>query len=213
MNGTRVASPATVHLVADATINTRAEITGWSPSGIVSGAYQVLVCATPTMTPTGRTIGTSTQVQIATTTGGASIAYTTDGSTPTESGGTVTGTTLYSGAFTLPYGITTVTAIAFKTGYADSAPAAEIYDVPEYLYVKSSSTLSLEAFRITVATGALTVSAARQRPTQPAELLPQPRPLEASSLFPLRHPVVFRSYSINPGLGSAVPGREFRNSP
>jgi 6-phosphogluconolactonase (cycloisomerase 2 family) len=200
-NGLLVASPATVHLIADATINARTEVTGWTPSGIVSGAYQVLVCATPTLTPTGGTIGTATQVQIATTTAGASIAYTTDGSTPTESAGFVQVGTLYGGPFTLPYGATTVTAIAFKTGYADSAPAAEIYDVPEFLYVKSSSASTVEAFRVNVATGALTPvgGAATLGTTGGIAAATSP----AGSFLFASSPAsgVVRTYSINPGSG------------
>jgi hypothetical protein len=67
-------------------------------------------------------------VTITTTTGGASIAYTTDGSTPTESGGTVTHGTLYSGAISIG-ATTTLNAIAFENGFNDSPVTSGMYTI------------------------------------------------------------------------------------
>lgn len=63
---------------------------------------------------------TTKSVTLTTTTSGASIYYTTDGSTPTSSA------TLYSGAFTVS-STTTVKAIAIKAGLADSSVVTQIY--------------------------------------------------------------------------------------
>jgi hypothetical protein len=67
-------------------------------------------------------------VTITSATSGASIAYTTDGSTPTESGGTVTHGTLYSGAVSIAT-TTTLKAIAFKSGFTDSTVSTAAYTV------------------------------------------------------------------------------------
>jgi len=62
-------------------------------------------------------------VTISTTTSGASIRYTTDGSTPTSTTGT-----LYSAPVAV--GVTeTLKAIAYKTGMTDSAVASAAYTI------------------------------------------------------------------------------------
>jgi hypothetical protein len=61
-------------------------------------------------------------VTLQSATSGASIYYTTDGSTPTQS------STLYAGAFTLTSS-STVKAIAFKSGYNPSAQASASFTI------------------------------------------------------------------------------------
>jgi hypothetical protein len=81
------------------------------------------MAATPTFTPDGGVYFTAQNVTIATATVGATIRYTTDGSTPTET------STLY----TAPVAIstdTTLKAIAFMTGYTPSAIATAVYNFP-----------------------------------------------------------------------------------
>ena len=56
-------------------------------------------------------------------TGGATIRYTTDGSTPSATAGTV-----YSSAVSIT-ATTTLQAIAYETGYADSAVASGVYTI------------------------------------------------------------------------------------
>jgi hypothetical protein len=68
---------------------------------------------TPTATPAGGTFTGSQSVSLATSTPGAEIHYTTDGSTPTAA------STNYAGAFTLT-ATTAVKAIAVKAGMRDS---------------------------------------------------------------------------------------------
>jgi hypothetical protein len=70
--------------------------------------------STPTFSPAPGTYTTAQTVTIGTTTTGASIRYTTDGSTPSETGGT-----LYSGPITVS-STTTIKAIAYESGLADS---------------------------------------------------------------------------------------------
>jgi parallel beta-helix repeat protein len=79
-----------------------------------------LTVATPIITPNGGTFSTSVSVALQSATSGASIFYTTDGSTPTQT------STLYAGAMTLTSN-TTVKAAAFKTGYNPSPIAAATF--------------------------------------------------------------------------------------
>jgi len=77
--------------------------------------------AAPTFNPGGGSYTTAQSVTISTATNGASIRYTTDGSTPSETAGT-----LYSGPVTIS-STTTLKAIAYASGMADSAVASAAY--------------------------------------------------------------------------------------
>ena len=80
-------------------------------------------CATPTFNPAAGTFTTSTSVTISTTTGGATIRYTTNGTTPSSTVGTV-----YSSAVSIT-ATSTLQAIAYETGYANSAVASGVYTI------------------------------------------------------------------------------------
>jgi hypothetical protein len=79
--------------------------------------------ATPTFAPSEGTYGTPQSVTLSTTTAGASIRYTTNGTAPTATSGT-----LYSGPITVSSD-TVIKAIAFKSGAADSAVATATYTI------------------------------------------------------------------------------------
>lgn len=79
--------------------------------------------ATPSFTPIIGTYNSAQTVTISTTTPGASINYTVDGSTPSETAGT-----LYRGPITVGV-TTTINAIAFESGMADSAVASATYTI------------------------------------------------------------------------------------
>lgn len=79
--------------------------------------------AAPTFAPAGGTYAAAQSVSIASTTGGASIRYTIDGTTPTAGSGT-----LYSGPVTIA-ATTTLKAIAYATGYSDSSVASATYTI------------------------------------------------------------------------------------
>jgi hypothetical protein len=76
-----------------------------------------LTVATPTVTPNGGNFSGSVSVAMQTTTSGASIYYTTDGSTPSQS------SQLYTGVMTVTSD-TTINAQAFKSGYNPSSVAS-----------------------------------------------------------------------------------------
>jgi uncharacterized repeat protein (TIGR03803 family) len=90
-----------------------------------ASAFALPQVATPTFSPAGGVYTSAQSVTITSATSGASIAYTTDNTIPTESGGVVTHGTLYSGAITVS--TTTLSAVAFEPGYLDSAVAIDGY--------------------------------------------------------------------------------------
>ena len=81
-------------------------------------------CRCPTFTPAAGTYGMAQTVTISTTTSGANIRYTLDGSTPSETAGT-----LYSSPLLINTCMT-VEAIAYNTGMVDSAVTTGSYSVP-----------------------------------------------------------------------------------
>jgi hypothetical protein len=105
------------------TIKARGYLEGWEPSGVVSATYTALV-ADPVFTPDPAFYTQPVLVQIATSTPGAAIYYTLNGTNPTEQ----------SPEYTEPFSIdTTVTikAKAFKQGFAPS----QIITASYFIYV------------------------------------------------------------------------------
>ena len=99
----------------------------------VTGSYQLQslivtsggtpVVANPTFSPVGGTYASAQSVTISTTTSGASIRYTTNGSAPTSTTGT-----LYSGPVSVASSLT-LKAIAYKSGSADSSVTSAAYTI------------------------------------------------------------------------------------
>jgi hypothetical protein len=79
--------------------------------------------ATPTISPAGGTFSSAQNVTLATTTSGAAIRYTVDGSTPTAS------SALYGGAFSVGAPGATVKAIALKSGMNNSVVASSTFTI------------------------------------------------------------------------------------
>lgn len=101
------------------TIKAKAFKSGMADSNLASASFLILTPAVkPVISPSGGTISAPTQVTLASTTPGASIRYTTDGSDPSDTLGT-----LYSGAFTVSTS-TNVRAIAYKSGMGNSEIAS-----------------------------------------------------------------------------------------
>ncbi len=104
------------------TINAIAQASGYSASSVGSASYtiQTATAATPTFSPGTGTYTSTQSVTIADTTPGATIYYTTNGTTPSTS------SAVYSSAITVSAS-TTLEALAIAPGYAQSAVASAAY--------------------------------------------------------------------------------------
>ena len=114
-----------ITLTASATVNAIATASGDTQSAVGSASYTYSptqsTAATPTFTPpSGTSFSSPLSVMIADSTPGATIYYTTDGSTPTTS------SPVYSGAITLNTSAT-INAIATANGYKQSATGSASY--------------------------------------------------------------------------------------
>ena len=85
---------APVNITTTTTLQAIAYASDMLDSPVTSGVYTI-ECATPAFSPAAGTFTSSATVTISSTTSGATIRYTTDGSTPSETLGTV-----YSSAVT-----------------------------------------------------------------------------------------------------------------
>ena len=111
-----------VSITATSTLQAIAYETGLTNSTLASGVYTIQ-CATPTFNPAAGTFTTSTSVTISTATSGASIRYTTNGTTPSSTVGTV-----YSSAVSIT-ATSTLQAIAYETGLSNSTVASGVYTI------------------------------------------------------------------------------------
>ncbi len=95
--------------------------------------------ATPVFSLPGGIYGTTTNVAISSSTPGAAIYYTTNGNTPTTSDNY-----LLNGSSVLVSGVTTLKAIAFASGYNDSAVATATYTIhaPPFVYAGAQQIIS-----------------------------------------------------------------------
>lgn len=97
-----------------------------------AGAFQfntTPTVATPTFSPVAGTYTSTQSVAISTTTGGATICYTTDGSTPTANGaGTCTHGTTYSSAVSVAVS-ETLKAVGSLSGDTDSSVGSATYTI------------------------------------------------------------------------------------
>jgi hypothetical protein len=113
-------------------------------------ASTVVYASMPTFNPLGGTYYTNQSIELSSTTPGADIYYTDDGSDPT------TGSTHYTGAINLASGsgTTTIKAIAVATGYSQSAIASATYILPTVVEVANiallrAGTLGTPVYRLT----------------------------------------------------------------
>ena len=107
-----VTSGGTVSIPQSLTLKASAWLTGTPTSHVTSAAY-VLKAVTPVLSPATGAYGSSQSVSMSTTTSGATIRYTLDGSEPTTS------STTYSTAISVA-NTQTVKATAFKAGWTNS---------------------------------------------------------------------------------------------
>jgi len=110
-----------VNISATTTLKAIAYKTGFTDSTVTSGVYTITKVAAPVFNPAAGTYTSVQKVNVTTATSGASIRYTTDGSTPTTTHGT-----LYSGSIAISKTIT-LKAIAYKTGLTTSTVTSGTY--------------------------------------------------------------------------------------
>lgn len=111
-------------LTTSATVKAKVFRDGYTPSNTAQAAFTIVGSAnTPTITPNGGTFTAPQSVTLATTTVGAEIRYTLNGSEPQAY------SPLYSSAINLPLGATTVKAKAFLTNATPSGTASADFTV------------------------------------------------------------------------------------
>ena len=115
-------SPIAVN--ATTTIQAIATASGYNNSPVAGGTYTINLptAATPTFSPASGTYTSVQSVTLSDTTSGATIYYTTNGSTPT------TASTVYTSAIPVNT-TTTIQAIAVAAGYNNSAVASGVYTI------------------------------------------------------------------------------------
>jgi hypothetical protein len=118
-------APLTV--AATTTVKAIAVASGYLQSAVGSVLYTItLSCAVPSFSPSGGTYATTQSVTMTDSTGGCSIYYTTNGTTPT------TGSTPYTGAVSVST-TTTLKAIAAQSGYTTSGVQSQTYTISPIL--------------------------------------------------------------------------------
>jgi hypothetical protein len=129
-NGTTPTASSTVYagainVASTETLEAIATASGDSTSAVATAAYTINVAATassPTFSPPAGTYPTAQTVTISDATGGATIYYTTNGTTPTAS------STVYAGAINVA-STETLEAIATAPGDSTSAVATAVYTI------------------------------------------------------------------------------------
>jgi hypothetical protein len=131
-NGTTPTTSSTIYLgpitvSASETLEAIAVETGYTNSPVAAAAYTIgTVLSAPTFSPAAGTYATSQTVTISEVTAGATIYYTTNGTTPTTS------STVYSGPITVGAS-ETLEAIAVETRYTNSAISTAAYTITPLL--------------------------------------------------------------------------------
>ena len=121
-SGTVYSTPVTIS--TNTTLQAIAYASGLADSAVTTGIYTINSnTAAPAFNPPAGTYTSTQSVTISTPTPGASIRYTTNGSTPTSSSGTV-----YSVPVTISTN-TTLKAIAYASGFADSTVTTGSYTI------------------------------------------------------------------------------------
>ena len=156
--GVATISGNTVTLVAPGSVTITASQSGNASYAPAANVSQGLVIAAPTaaapvISPAGGSFTSAQSVTISTATSGASIRYTTDGSTPSSTLGTV-----YTGAVTLS-STTTLKAITYKSGMTDSSVTTAVFTITTAPVINiTPDPLAHSMFPGTTATVPLTVS-------------------------------------------------------
>jgi glucosylceramidase len=121
---TLYAAATPIQVATTTTINAIATASGFLNSNVASATYTINLptAATPTFSPAPGAYTSAQSVSLSDTTAGASIYYTTDGSTPTTKSALFT-----AGSPIAVSATTTINAIAAAAGFANSAVATGTY--------------------------------------------------------------------------------------
>lgn len=112
-----------IAVASNETLKAVALASGYSVSAVATATYTITPpAATPSFSPAAGTYPAAQTVKISDATPGASIYYTTDGTTPS------TGSTLYSSALPVKSS-ETIQAVAIAAGYSSSAVASASYTI------------------------------------------------------------------------------------
>jgi Chitobiase/beta-hexosaminidase C-terminal domain len=122
--GSTLVYTAPIAITAATTINAIAVASGFAASAVASGVYTLTPAVTPVFTPDAGVVAAGTTVAISSTTPGAAIYYTTDGTSPLTSATR----TLYAAPIAIT-AATTINAVATATGFGNSAVATAAYTV------------------------------------------------------------------------------------
>ena len=117
---------AAINVSATTTVKAIAYLSGMTDSTVASATYTIGTqqVATPTFTPPAGTYSSEQFVRISTATPGATIRYTIDGSTPSDTAGIV-----YGGGLIAINATTTINAIAYASGYTISTVGTAVYTI------------------------------------------------------------------------------------
>jgi YD repeat-containing protein len=132
-SSTRYSSPIAVG--SSETVKAIGAETGYTTSSVGSAAYTInLTVANPTFSPLGGSYNDALAVGVNDTTAGATIYYTTNGTTPTTS------SPIYTGAITVS-STETIKALGTESGYAQSGVVSATYTLPAQ--ASTATTLSV----------------------------------------------------------------------
>jgi 6-phosphogluconolactonase (cycloisomerase 2 family) len=154
-SGTPYTAPVPVSL--SLTLKAVAYQAGWRNSPVTSGEYTIgLHVAAPEFNPAPGTYESAQNVAITTSTSGATIRYTIDGTTPTDTFGTI-----YSAPVHVSETLT-LKAVAYRGGWTTSSVTSAQFTIepPEpvykqYAYIANSDSHTISAFTIDPSTGTL----------------------------------------------------------
>lgn len=148
---------APVHVSQSLTLKAVAYEAGWSNSPVTSGEYTIgLHVAAPEFNPAPGSYESAQDVAITTSTSGATIRYTIDGTTPTDAFGTIYAAPVHVSETLL------LKAVAYRGGWTTSSVTSAQFTIepPEpaykqYVYIANSESNTLSAFTIDPVTGTL----------------------------------------------------------
>ncbi len=153
-NGTLYSAP--VHLEETATLKAVAYLAGWTTSSVTSGQYTIEhLVSSPEFNPVPGIFVWPQEVVITTLTAGATIRYTTDGSTPSDTNGI---------PYSTPVNITetlTLKAVAYRLGWTTSAVTSGQFtieppvDDPEFTPAPGTYTAAQDVTITTTTAGAI----------------------------------------------------------